>query len=144
MARWPAVTQVACKSIADARLERAHLKTHALGALDPQTIVLPVDIVELQAPDLSRAQPIDREQQQNGAIAETGGIIPQGRVNHTADLVPGRPKGEAFMPIEVGQEDRVGEARGVQPCAAQNRNQARRPVATFRSVIRLNRWAMCW
>src|SRR5712691_332171 len=112
VARWPAVAHVAGKSIADARLERAHLQTHALGALDPQTIVLPVDIVELQAPDLSRAQPIDREQQQHGAIAETGGILPRGRVNHTADLVPGRPKGEAFMPIEVGQEDRVGEAWG--------------------------------
>jgi hypothetical protein len=95
VARWPAMAHVAGKSIADARLARAHRKTQALGALDPQTIVLPVDIVELPAPDLARAQPIDREQQQNGAIAETGGSIPRGRVNHPVDLVPGRPKGEA-------------------------------------------------
>src|SRR3989449_3899406 len=112
VARWPAVAHVAGNRIADARLERAHLQTHALGALDPQTIVLPVDIVELQAPDLSRAQPIDREQQQHGAIAETGGILPRGRVNHTADLVPGRPKGGAFLPIDLGLTGRVGEARG--------------------------------
>src|SRR5712691_4200326 len=111
MARWPAVAHVACNSIADARLERAHLKTHALGSLDPKTIVLPVDIVELQSPDLSRAQPIDREQQQHGAVAETGRLIPRGLVNHTADLVPGRSKGEALVPVDVGQEDRVGEAR---------------------------------
>src|SRR6266545_1656196 len=84
VARWPAVAPVAGQSIADTRLERAHRQTHALGALDPQTIVLPVDIVEWQAPDLSRAQPRDREQQQHGTMAATGGILSRGRVHHPA------------------------------------------------------------
>ena len=63
LARWPAVAHIACNRIADAWLKREELNTPALRALDAKTIVLPVDIVELQAPDLSRAQPIDREQQ---------------------------------------------------------------------------------
>ena len=102
MARWAAVAYIAGNRIADAWLKREDLNTPALRALDAKTIVLPVDIVELQAPDLSRAQPIDREQQENGPVAATGRIIPCGLINHPADLVPGRPQGEALVLVDTG------------------------------------------
>src|SRR5215813_1695408 len=61
----PATLQVACERIANTWLEGKELKAPALGASYVERVMVPVDIVELQAPDLARAQAIGSEQQQD-------------------------------------------------------------------------------
>src|SRR5437870_7192509 len=75
-ALWPAVPQVACNRITNTRHKGEGLKAQALGSSDADTVVLPIDIVELQASDFARAQAIDSQQQQDGPVAEMGRYIP--------------------------------------------------------------------
>jgi hypothetical protein len=72
----PATLQVACERIADTRLEGKELKAPALGSSYVERVLVPVDIVELQAPDFARAEAIDREQQQDSPVAEVDRLIP--------------------------------------------------------------------
>jgi hypothetical protein len=51
-------------------------KAQALRASDADTVMLPIDIVELQASDFARTQAIDSQQQQDGSVAESGRRIP--------------------------------------------------------------------
>jgi hypothetical protein len=57
----PATLQVAYERIADTRREGKALTAPALGASYMERVLMPVEIVELQAPDFARAEPIDRE-----------------------------------------------------------------------------------
>jgi hypothetical protein len=41
-----------------------------------ESVLVPVEIVELQAPDFARAEPIDREQQEDSPIAEVDRLRP--------------------------------------------------------------------
>src|SRR5215510_6561415 len=66
----PAILQVAGERIADTRLEGKELKASALGASYVERVLVPVDIVELQAPDFARAEAIDSEQQLDRPVAE--------------------------------------------------------------------------
>lgn len=72
----PATLEVACKRIADTRLEGKELKAATLGASYVESVVVPVEIVELQAPDFARAEAIDREQQEDSPVAEVDRLRP--------------------------------------------------------------------
>jgi hypothetical protein len=72
----PATLQVACERIADTRLEGKELKAPAFGASYVERVLMPVDIVELQAPDFARAEAIDSEQQQDRPVAEMDRLMP--------------------------------------------------------------------
>jgi len=72
----PATLQIAYERIADTRLEGKELKAPALGSSYVERVLVPVDIVELQASDFARAEAIDREQQQDSPVAEVDRLIP--------------------------------------------------------------------
>jgi hypothetical protein len=107
----PAILQVACERIADTRLEGKELKVPALGASDVERVLVPVDIVELQAPDFARAEAIDSEQQQDRPVAEVDWLRPCRRLKHTADVIPRRSEWQTGVAVEAWHQDSVRDAR---------------------------------
>ena len=56
-------------------LQGQQLLPPAFGSHHVDTFFLPIDVVELKAPHLARAQPVNGEQKKDGAIAELKWLI---------------------------------------------------------------------
>src|SRR5260370_15065118 len=102
----PAPLQIACERIADTRLEGKELKAPALGASYMERVLVPVDIVELQAPDFARAEAVDSEQQHDRPVAEVDRLRPCRRLKHMADLLPPRPERQTGVAAAAGDHQR--------------------------------------
>src|SRR5690348_15035224 len=64
----PSPPQIKSNRVPCLWLQGQQLLSPALGAHYVEAISFPIDVVEPKAPNLARAQPVDSEQKQNGAV----------------------------------------------------------------------------
>ena len=86
----PALLQVLEHGGPDDRGQGIGRRMARLALGDPESVPLPVDVIQREGGDFPRAQPIRHEQEQDGIVALADGRAPVHRVEHPTDVVPTR------------------------------------------------------
>ena len=87
------------------------MRTSGFGAAHPQYLLLPVQIAELKAADLTGAQAIGDQQHQDRTGTYIGRTLALGGGEKTDDLVPVQPLRNRLSRIASRRHDPVGQAR---------------------------------
>jgi hypothetical protein len=80
-----------------------------LGTADPEYLILPVEIIQAQAADLTGSQAVSDEKHQNRAIALISRSIAFRGGQETLDIGPFKPLRQTFVPHETWRHDAVGD-----------------------------------
>jgi hypothetical protein len=82
--------QVTCHRVPRPELQGQQFTPPALGPHHGKAIFFPIDVVELKAPNLARAQPVNSEQKKDGAVTELIWLVSSRIRNDGFNLFPGR------------------------------------------------------
>ena len=82
-----------------------------LRAADPEHLILPVEIVQLQARNLAGSQPVRDEQQQDRSVSLVDGPVALDGGQQAQDILPLQPLRHGLVPHEPRRHDPAGQAR---------------------------------
>ena len=105
----PSLAQVTSNRVPCVWLQGQQFSLPALGSQHTEPILVPIDVVELKAPNLARAQSVNGEQKKDGAVTELKWLVSTWVRNDAFDLVPRWPHGESFVPVDPRSKDGVGQ-----------------------------------
>jgi len=100
------LSEVAHDGAAHFMAQGVELGAVLLGAHNRHALLDPIDILEPQPGDLTAAQTIDGEEQQDGAIADVTRLLAVGRRNQLLEVFPGRTGWQCFVAKQAGTFDR--------------------------------------
>ena len=112
----PGLAQVPDDRLADERMQRKLFSAPALGALEDDPIVGPVDVVEAQSPQFAGSNAVDRQQQQDGAVANRDRLVAADRIKHPRNSLPSRPDRQSLQLVPSRSLHRRAQA-GLNPPA---------------------------
>src|SRR6202790_4632158 len=106
--------------------KRVILFASLLWTADVKDVPFPVHVVQSQGNDFTPSQPIDRQEQQNGAVPDIMGTVRIGAANESLHVFPLRPGWKRLVAEQTRSFDTGGEslrAPGLLPGVAEETSQ---------------------